>query len=262
MGYNRRRFGLGMDSIGEVLDYYKNRATQMLPKGWEWRGDFIRHDWGINAIFRKEGKEYHTIYIFDSHRRKGHLLKWAEKNPDKTIWTMKECNLSGYLESNEIPFIILNRVEYPEYKLLNKLKRNEYSNVDQDFFMNCIDRSIFLMREMGVKDEQQRAYLGSFVLGTEYEIATQEDIRKISNEVKDALQNKMDYTGEHEAIILAHEAGKRFSKEYALQPLKDRATPTNTRMDLTDKLMDQYGINQQDIFERIKYCTGGDTIWR
>jgi hypothetical protein len=96
-------------------------------------------DWGVHAkilvadVENGPEKEYHTVYVYNSHRGKGEFPKWVKSNPGKTILTMGDCELEGYLKKHGVEYRIASKPTFPEYKWIedyygNKVARRSRKN--------------------------------------------------------------------------------------------------------------------------------------
>jgi GNAT superfamily N-acetyltransferase len=159
-----------------ALTYFRNRTTQGLADGLCLL-DVVPVDlWGAMATFSVEpvntvvdkggasARVYHSVYVYESHRGKGHYSRWMKENPDKVIITTADCNLAPFLASRGREYELKDpsALQWPEYRLALQFYGDHCAARTGLHFMNHVDEGLFVLRSSAVKgcsEAAMRAYV-------------------------------------------------------------------------------------------------------
>jgi hypothetical protein len=143
------RFDYIAENIPDALDYYRNRATQLLSAGWSWDGSYIDLGWGIQVSLFKDDVEYQSVYVFEKH--KGHLPRWFAES-ERNFVTMASCHdMYKYMMRKDISFTIAF-AEYSqshEYMCVEEFYRGQRAERTGVFYMNHIDEGLYILKALG-----------------------------------------------------------------------------------------------------------------
>jgi hypothetical protein len=134
--------------------------------------------WGVHAkiyisdVENGPEKEYHTVYVLNSHRGKGEFPKWVKQNPDKTILTMGDCELESYLAKHGVAYRTASKPIFPEYKWIedyygDKVARrsstyftqNKLTSESEVHLINHVDEGLYILKVFGASELAKRAFI-------------------------------------------------------------------------------------------------------
>lgn len=147
------RFNYDANTIDEAKAYIKNRAKQLLKFGYILSG-MEAYDWGIDATFKMDDKEYQSLYILNDFRGKGIY----PTKVNKKILTSYECNLHPYLTKNKIPFVCVTIVDTDEYEIMESRYGDNKTKRSDQYLINHIDEGLSILNTIGASDLAKKAY--------------------------------------------------------------------------------------------------------
>lgn len=148
-----KRFDNDATTIEGAINYMKNRAIQLIKFGYR-LNSIEAHEWGIDATFCKGSKDFQSLYILAQYRNNGHFLS----NVNKTILTSKECNISSYLDSKGVKYVMVDLTVFNEYKMIEDYYRDGKAERSGAYFMNHIDEGLSILNNIGASDIAKKAY--------------------------------------------------------------------------------------------------------
>jgi len=152
------RFNFDANSIGEATIYIENRILQLGKfKEIIYIGTEYRTDIGVIAYFLIDGVEYMSIYILKNARGKGKFLE-LYKEKKLPILTSIQCELSKFLEKNNIPYISYDLEEWPEYKIIRDEYGDKRAKRSGVFLMNHIDEGLAYLSKIDATEDAKKAY--------------------------------------------------------------------------------------------------------
>jgi len=198
-------------NMNDAVKYMLMRAIQML------RFDFklvniTKHEWGLDATFLKDGKEYQSIYLLKDFEGKG-LYKTLV---NKTIITSIECDIVDYLVKNRIPHELVSFNQFYEYHDIEVFYGNEISNRSGVRLMNHIDEGLAILEWIGASEEAKRAYCLHPIFQTDEILPLYCDELSVNHKI---LVRVMEYRSVANEYLSKREI--QSIEEIRLSPLKD-----------------------------------------
>lgn len=153
----------------EALEYYRQRAIQMVADGWCWDGGYFDHGWGVEVHFTriKDPTLYVSVYVLAGETGKGHLSGWfSDRDADlksgaMTFITSDPCGkMKRFLEAKGYPFRLVQPAywEWPEYRAVETLYGDQRAERSRQFLMQHIDEGLYLLGRLGASEEAKRAF--------------------------------------------------------------------------------------------------------
>lgn len=149
----KSRFNFNANTLDEAKDYIFSRSKQLLRHYFKLI-DIQEYQWGVSAIFEKDGRKYQSMYILEDYRNKG----LYSKNIQYTILTSNECNIEDYLISKNIDYICVSLEPFVEYKIISDFYRDEKTNRSKVYLMNHIDEGLYILEKIGASEVAKKAY--------------------------------------------------------------------------------------------------------
>jgi hypothetical protein len=160
------RLNPDLDNIDSVHCYFRNHSIHILHTGMVWSGIVEPiEEWGAETSWVSPGGEVgYSVYIFASHRSKGHMSNWLkENNATKMIYTASSCALEGYLKRKGARYkVILGDVHSPfdpEYELVADFYGDSVTDRTGVHMINHIDEGIWVLQQIGASDTTIRSYI-------------------------------------------------------------------------------------------------------
>ena len=147
------RFNLYVSTIEEAKDYIINRGKQLLRFGYR-PSTLDTHEWGVDARFIKDDKEYQAIYILHDYRGKG-LYQSLVKT---TIVTSPQCGIEAYLKDKGFDYVTHDLEPFDEYLLIANFYGSQKAERSGVYKMNHIDEGLAILEQIGASDLAKRAY--------------------------------------------------------------------------------------------------------
>jgi hypothetical protein len=205
------RFNADADNIEDAVVYIKNRAVQLIKFGYKLT-DIKTYEWGVDATFIKDGKEYQTIYLLESFRGKG-LYKSLV---NKTILTSDDCDIRWYLVENEIDHVSVVLIVTDEYQTITNYYGDSKAERSGVFKMNHIDEGLAILEWIGASETAKKAYCLHPIYQSDEDLAKNADAFYIDTDV---LIRVIEYRSVANECLSNREIMSCF--DIRLSPLKD-----------------------------------------
>lgn len=209
-----QRFPPDLDDLESTRLYFRNHAISLLYTGVVWSGIVEPlDDWGAQTTWTRKGggsastnsttqsEEVlpntnadavgYSVYVFRSHRGKGHMSAWLERNPDKIIFTVRSCDLEDFLQRKNAKFELMDEQQDsngavgddpppsagapapappaarqelrhrfdPEYALVRDFYGDKVTDRTGAHMINHVDEGIWILQRLGAADTVIRAYI-------------------------------------------------------------------------------------------------------
>jgi hypothetical protein len=173
-----QRFNLNANSINEAIVYIENRAVQMLK--FDYRlVNLKQNEWGVDATFVKDNKEFQSIYLLEQFRGKG-MYKTLVTKP---IITSKQCGLDVFLEKNNIEHVSLDMDIFEEYKIISDFYGDTRAKRSGVSYMNHIDEGLAILNVIDASELAKRTYCIHPIYQSDFDLFTNLDQYKIDSDV-------------------------------------------------------------------------------
>lgn len=144
----------------DLISYIFTRSRQLL-----WLSDIrlenvLLFDWGALAYFKnKEGNPLSSLYLYSKSQGLGLYPKlYKELISPHRIVTLRECNISGYLDKKDIPYVIYTTDVLPCYKIIENFYANTRAKRSNILYMNHIDEGLYILQEIQAKEATLNAF--------------------------------------------------------------------------------------------------------
>lgn len=156
------RFNQDADNFEQVKFYYENRMTQALGQKIEWQS-ITEYSWGCECYFTHKltKDKLYSVYVYASHRGKGHYPKWIALNPEKKIITFQECEIENFLQKQNHPYlsIQIEHTLWPEYKAICSFYESHCAERSGVLYINHIEEGLFILKDLNVSEIAQKAFV-------------------------------------------------------------------------------------------------------
>lgn len=165
----RLRFDQHLRDVGGTLDYFRQRAVQMLhdESDWTWSGVVtpLVHDgveWGSETVMRDHhGGEFVSIYVYADHRGRGHLRRHAgARPPGQRYVTTPGCHIYEVLARLDPATLLAAKISGgPAYLAVERRYGDTWAARSGLNWMNHIDEGLrVLHRWLGASERAQQAW--------------------------------------------------------------------------------------------------------
>ena len=155
------------DTYEEIVQYFKERAMQMALDNFELK-QIKKVGHIVLAIFEKNGKDYHSIFVPKSKRGRGFYDTYMKrilpfmyefKDTGINIVTSRDCNIESYLKKQGFKYATcLGLTDYDEYKTIDEVYGKDTANRSGVPFMNHIDEGLAILQWIGGSLSAKKAY--------------------------------------------------------------------------------------------------------
>ena len=152
------RFNMNARTFDEAVEYYKNRALQLLRFNIHLSSITNMGEYAI-AYFHDVNEEYVSYYVFEQHRGKG-VYKNLIPHIDKRVLIGDECQLREFLTKFHVDFREAELCPFMEYIHIRKYYGYGKAKRSGVPFMNHIDEGLSILEWIFPEDEvAKRAYV-------------------------------------------------------------------------------------------------------
>eukprot|EP00026_Physarum_polycephalum_P014418 Phypoly_transcript_14932.p1 GENE.Phypoly_transcript_14932~~Phypoly_transcript_14932.p1 ORF type:complete len:298 (+),score=38.19 Phypoly_transcript_14932:61-894(+) len=215
--------------------YFKNRLLQSLANGENgYITEIQSYEWGVHAsgyiLANNLKEEFHSLYIFESHRGKGHFKAWFAAHPGAKIRTQPDCDIEEFLRSHHVPYSLSSKPPWPEYQFIESHYGNKKARRSGVHLINHIDEGLFILHQYGASELAKRAYAIHPLLQSDEDLKVYWDNRaKYASIDRDVLLLAMEYRNTANSYL-----SPMPSKPIHLSPLPD----VNTML-IADKIQNR-----------------------
>lgn len=161
------RFNPNCDNYNDTLEYYKNRAIQLLK--FQYRFDKYSRliingvEIGAIAYFIALEKTYISFYIYPNYRGNNNYMKAYDKYVrlsynNLEILTSDDCNLERFLIHKKLSYVIVNLNDNQCYNIISQYYESKKANRSNVYLMNHIDEGYAIMKRLGCSQSAIDAY--------------------------------------------------------------------------------------------------------
>jgi len=160
----------------DIFQYFKTRALQAKPYGYKLEGvitmDCIDLENNINfkyivARFTKNNNNYASFYMPADNRGKGNSDAYAKEiklilqSIDGQVITFNDCKFAGWLQKNNIPYVLLENtyIDTAEYLIMSKVYGDEKASRSGLYLMNHIDEGADIMIQRNASEDAIKAFI-------------------------------------------------------------------------------------------------------
>lgn len=204
------------DTYEEVEQYYKERSIQLILDDFTFFKIITYTGIGCIAVYTKNSRYYHSIYIYKSARGKNKYKKLLSEIEEPDIITSKSCDIESYLQKNNIQYTTcLEFQKNQEYIDICEYYDNLHAKRSGVHYMNHIDEGLAILHLFNCTEYAKLAYC----LHPVY----QDDVslKNVNNTSYDnrVIMNVMEYRNVANAYLSSRSIDTL--DEIKLSPLKD-----------------------------------------
>jgi len=183
----------------QACNYFRNRLLQSLANGENASITSVDiYEWGVHAagnlINNGTKEEYHSLYIFHSHRGEGHFKAWIAAHPGVKIRTQPDCDIENFLKSHHIPYALSTKPQWPEYQCVESYYGNKKARRSGVHLINHIDEGLFILQHYNASELAKRAFALHPLVQSDEDLKIFWDNRsQYSNVDKDVLLLAIEY---------------------------------------------------------------------
>lgn len=150
------------DIVGATR-YFEGRARQLLADGYRPASEVIEiseagEAWGARGDVVAAGETLTSVYVYDTHRGRGHMRRFLAAHPGRII-TTPDCDIEAALEALGARFVVAGRhTSAGEYRAIEAHYGDRRARRSKAFLMNHIDEGIALLRWAGAAEAAERAF--------------------------------------------------------------------------------------------------------
>jgi hypothetical protein len=163
------RFELDAIDVATTLEYFRNRAVQLLfdDDDWSWSGlvtPLVRDgvEWGSETVFHdRDGNPFVSVYVYANARGRGHLRRHAgTRPPQQRYLTTPGCGIFDALAHIDPRTRLAASISaWPEYRAIEQLYGGQRARRSGVYFMHHIDEGLrVLHRWLHASDRAKRAW--------------------------------------------------------------------------------------------------------
>jgi hypothetical protein len=163
------RFELDAIDVATTLEYFRNRAVQLLfdDDDWSWSGlvtPLVRDgvEWGSETVFHdRDGNPFVSVYVYANARGRGHLRRHAGmRPPEQRYLTTPGCGIFDALAHIDPRTRLAASISaWPEYRAIEQLYGGQRARRSGVYFMHHIDEGLrVLHRWLHASDRAKRAW--------------------------------------------------------------------------------------------------------
>jgi hypothetical protein len=177
------RFPKQAHTVEEALEYYRNRARQLLSSSWRVTGTEV-YEWGVHVTFTDDRvqpftvgpvkhsvtgevmwnridnvTEFHSVFVLESARNQGHLGRWMKEHPGVTFVVMEDCDaITSWLKAKGYPYRVARPYTAIEYELIARHYGNQKAKRSGVWLMNHIDEGLFILDKIDASPAAKSGY--------------------------------------------------------------------------------------------------------
>lgn len=167
-------------------EYLHTRARQLLSEGYA-IDRLVNDDRGADGkavmILKKDAKSYASLYISPGVRGKGMFNQMAEllqtNYNGAPIITVRDCNIAGYLEFQQILHVVeTGHFDSEEYALIESYYGNRTAKRSGVWLMNHIDEGLAVLAKINAPKEAYSAFCLHPLVQNDVDLASNEHLIK------------------------------------------------------------------------------------
>lgn len=148
-----KRLNYDAQSFEDMLNYILTRSRQLLQCGFTLEHiEAVSYPYEhVTGFMSKGNQTYKTLYLARNARGRGNYKDWHERtNPNLPVITIRDCNISGYLQFNNIQHVVeTGYFDSTPYKLIEKYYGDRKPKRANVWLMNHIDEGLAILARLG-----------------------------------------------------------------------------------------------------------------